>query len=67
MENENQQTTSSTTKKISAALLGGSVSIIAVWAVGEFSGIDIPAEVASAFSTLCSLIASWLIPDEIEE
>jgi len=54
-------------KKISAAALGGAFSIIIIWSVEQFSGVVIPAEVASAFSTLCAMVASLLIPDEIEE
>jgi len=66
MENENLPQPA-TRKKISAAATGGAFSIILVWAVEQFSGVTIPAEVASAIGTICMLIASLLIPDEIEE
>jgi hypothetical protein len=53
-------------KKISAGAAGGAVAVIACWAVEQFTGITIPAEVAAAGATVFTIIASALIPDHME-
>lgn len=53
-------------KKFSAAAIGGSISTILVWVLGEFVDVHVPAEVAAAVGALCTYAASALIPDEVE-
>lgn len=50
------------TRKVGAAGLGGAAAVIIVWVVGAF-GVDVPAEVASAFSTVLGFAAGWLITE----
>lgn len=54
-------------KKLSAGAIGGAVSIILVWALGEFAGVTMPGEVAAAVGVLAVTGVSLLIPDEMEE
>lgn len=56
-----------TSKKISAAAVGGAVGVVTVWAFNAVTGIVVPAEVAAAWGTLMTFIASVAIPDAIEE
>ena len=53
-------------KKISAGAAGGAVAVIVCWAVEAFGNVTIPAEVAAAGATLLTIIASALIPDDME-
>lgn len=49
------------TPKVQAAGAAGAVTVILVWIVGLL-GVDIPPEVASAFTTLIAAAAGWLTP-----
>jgi hypothetical protein len=53
-------------KKISAGAAGGAIAVIICWVVEEFAKVTIPAEVAASGATLLTIIASALIPDEME-
>jgi hypothetical protein len=44
--------------KVAAASWAGALSVIVVWIVGQF-GVDVPAEVASAFTTLIAAFAGY--------
>lgn len=55
-----------TAKKFSAVAIGGSLTVILVWAAKQFGGIDIPAEVAGAGGSLLSVLVSVAIPDAVE-
>lgn len=57
----------STSKKLSAAAIGGPLGVVVVWAVSAFSGLVIPAEIGAAFGAVLTFVASVLIPDEIED
>lgn len=50
------------TRKVTAGTVAGAASIIIVWAIGA-AGIDVPAEVASAITTLLAAVTSYMIPD----
>ena len=45
--------------KVAAAGIGGSVSVIVIWAAGQF-GLEVPAEVGAAFAALVSFAAGYL-------
>lgn len=45
--------------KVAAAGLGGAVSIVIVWVLTSLS-VEVPAEVASAFTTLFSFACGFL-------
>ena len=50
------------TRKVGAGALAGAVSVIAVWAAG-LAGLEVPGEVASAFTTILTFVASWFVTD----
>ncbi len=54
-------------KKFSAAAIGASLATIAVWLSDAFAGVKVPPEVATAFGGLITYLASFLIPDDVEE
>lgn len=54
-------------KKISAHAVGMAVAAVAVWSLGQFAAIMVPAEVSVAFGTLAAAAVSYLLPDEVEE
>lgn len=45
--------------KVAAAGFAGAVTVVAVWAAG-LAGLDVPPEVASAFTVIVSSVAGWL-------
>lgn len=45
--------------KVAAAGIAGSVSLILVWAAG-LAGLDVPPEVAAAFTAILSFAAGYL-------
>ncbi|MFQ5915843.1 MAG: hypothetical protein ACE5JS_21935 [Nitrospinota bacterium] len=47
-------------KKVAAAGVAGAFTVIVVWVVEEFAGLQIPAEVASAFTALIAFVAGYL-------
>lgn len=50
--------------KIAAAGIAGALSVVVVWAAGQFTQVDIPPEVASAMTTIVSFIAGYLTRDK---
>lgn len=48
-------------RKVSAAGAAGSLTIILVWAATTYGGLEIPPEVASAFTTVVAFAAGWLV------
>ena len=48
-------------KKVTAATLAGAIVSIAVW-IMHLTGIDIPAEVAAAITTVLAAVAGYLAP-----
>jgi hypothetical protein len=51
------------TRKITAAGLGGAVTIILVWIVHTLANVDVPPEVASSFTTLVAFALGYWVPD----
>lgn len=52
--------------KVTTAALAGAVTLIVVWAVG-FTGVDVPAEVSSAFTVLLMGAAAYLKRDPMRD
>ena len=51
------------TRKVGSGALAGALSIVLVWVIQTYGGQQIPAEVASAGTTILSFIVSWLVPE----
>lgn len=51
--------------KALAGGLAGGVTIILAWILDTFVHVEIPAEVATAFTTLLSTVAVYLVPHEV--
>ncbi len=49
------------TPKVATGALAGAVSVIVVWIVNKF-GVEVPPEIASAFTTVISAGAAWFAP-----
>lgn len=48
-------------RKVQAGGLGGAVTVVLVWLLGALANIDIPPEVASAFTTIIATgLAYWI-------
>lgn len=51
-------------RTIQTSAVAGAVTTIIVWALHQVSpGLEIPGEVASAFTLVISFLAGWAIPD----
>ena len=51
-------------RKVNVGALNGAIMAIIAWAVGEFAGVNIPAEIAIAGSTVIGFIVSYLVPNK---
>jgi len=51
-------------RKVSTGLLSGALMSILAWAVGEFTVVQIPPEIAVAGSTVIGFVLSYLIPNK---
>lgn len=49
------------TNKVTAGTLAAAISVLAVWVLGIW--VDVPAEVASALTTVLGFVAAYLVPD----
>jgi uncharacterized membrane protein YGL010W len=54
-------------RKITAGLLAGAVMTILAWTSKEVAGIEIPAEVALAGSTVITFLIQFIVPEASEE
>lgn len=50
--------------KVVASVLAGAITTMAVWAM-SLAGLDVPAEVASAFTVVTSFLAAYFWPDAV--
>lgn len=50
-------------RKVGAGGLAGALSVIVVWSVGEFGKVEVPPEIASAFTVVMSFAVSFLVPN----
>jgi len=51
------------TPKVTAAILAGSVTTVAVWLVDVITSVDVPSLVAAALTTILSVGTAYLVPD----
>lgn len=48
--------------KVTASTVGAAVATVLVWVVESTSAITFPAGVVAAVTTLCTLIAGYMVP-----
>jgi len=51
-------------RKVSVGLLSGALMSIFAWAIGEFTIVQIPPEIAVAGSTVIGFILSYVVPNK---
>lgn len=61
----NTENSATPVPKVIAAGVAGSVTIIVVWVAGR-AGIDVPAPVAAAFTTVLSFVAGYFAPRDAQ-
>ena len=54
-------------RKIQAVSLSGAIVTILVWAAPEFTGVEIPADVAVAFTWILTTAAGYFVPPAAED
>jgi hypothetical protein len=54
-------------RKVTVGLVSGSIMVIFAWASKIYAGVEIPAEVALAGSTVINFILQYAIPDASQE
>lgn len=47
--------------KVAAGGVAGAVTIILVWVLNSAIGVDVPPEVASAFTTILTFVAGFVV------
>lgn len=57
------QPTATPTRKVTAAGLAGAVTTVAVWAIGAFTGVTVPADVAVAATTILTVGTAYVVKD----
>lgn len=57
------QPSATPTRKVTAAGLAGAVTTVAVWALGAFTGVVVPAEVAVAATTILTVGTAYIVKD----
>lgn len=58
------QVSSAPTNKVSAAGIGGSISVVLLWGARQFFGVEIPQEVAAAVATVISFASAYLVREK---
>jgi len=59
------QPTAAPTNKVAAAGIAGAISVFAIYLVGAIFNIEVPAEVASAFTTIVAFVAAYFKRNEV--
>lgn len=54
-------------RKVTVALVSGSLMTILAWASKQYAGVEIPADVALAGATVINFALQYFIPDASEE
>jgi len=49
--------------KVAAGGLAGGLSMLIIWGVGA-AGVDVPAEVAAAITTLVTFVVGYFVPEK---
>lgn len=50
-------------RKVQAGGLGGAVTVVIVWLLGAIANVDVPAEVASAFTVIISTGLAYAVKE----
>ena len=50
--------------KVVVGTLAAALSVVLVWGLQSFSGINVPPEIASAFTTIIGAAAGYLMPGD---
>lgn len=58
------QVSSAPTNKVAASGIGGSISVVLLWAVKQFFNVEIPQEVAAAVATVVSFASGYLVREK---
>jgi hypothetical protein len=53
------------TRKVGIGAVAGALSVIVVWGISFI--VDVPAEIASAFTTILTFAVAWFVPDSSVE
>jgi hypothetical protein len=59
--------TAAPSQKVFAGMLAGAMSAIIVWALGAVWKVEVPPEIAQAFTIIFTLIVSWYTPPSDDE
>lgn len=51
------------TRKVTAATLAGAATVLIVWLAGDFGGVEIPPEAASALTVFFSLLFGYFVKE----
>jgi putative flippase GtrA len=57
------QPSAAPTAKVSAVGIGGSVTAVLFWILGQFWSVEIPPEIAAAITTIISFLSGYLVRD----
>lgn len=55
------------TRKMQAVTLAGACATLAAWALRAFGGVEVPAGVEAAITTVCAAALGYLIPEVSRE
>lgn len=58
------QVSAAPTNKVSAAGIGGSVSVVLIWLVNTVFEIEVPAEVAASIATVISFASGYIVREK---
>lgn len=58
------QVSSKPTAKVASAGIGGSISVVLIWAVNQFFNVELPSEVAAAVATVVSFLSGYLVREK---
>lgn len=58
------QVSAAPTNKVAASGIGGSISVVLIWAVNQFFNIELPPEVAAAIATVISFASGYLVREK---
>lgn len=53
--------------KVVAGALGGAISVILIWVLKAYGNVELPPDVAAAFTLVVSTVVAYLIPEAVEE
>lgn len=53
------------TPKMTASVIAGAITVLLVWALKQYGNTEIPAEAASAVTTIISFVAGYFAPKSV--